>query len=144
MQQSSLRVVSGLPFVREKLTQLYAARARGDMALFAAAFATDGVFHLLGDPGLVPEAGPRRGRAAIRAVLESLLRNYESIDGLLVDMIIDLNSAVVRRHLTLRSVATGAIGEFEVAEHIRFKDGEIVELIQFMDTASMAVLSGRI
>ncbi|MBN8939128.1 MAG: nuclear transport factor 2 family protein [Rhizobiales bacterium] len=144
MPQSSLRVVSGLPFVREKLTQLYAARARGDMALFAAGFAPDGVFHLLGEPRLVPEAGPRSGRAAIQAVLESLFRNYESIDGLLVDMIIDLNAALVRRHVTLRSVATGAIGEFEVAEHLRFRDGDIVELVQFMDTASMAVLSGRI
>lgn len=144
MPQSSLRVVSGLPFVREKLTRLYAARARGDMAQFAAGFATDGVFHVLGDPGLLPEAGPRRGRAAIRAVLESLFRDYENIDGLLVDMIVDLNSALVRRHVTLRSVATGAIAEFEVAEHIRFRDGEIIELVQFMDTASMAVLSGRI
>ncbi|WP_170181968.1 nuclear transport factor 2 family protein [Phreatobacter stygius] len=144
MSQSSLRVVSGLPFVREKLTQLYVARVRGDMAAFAAGFAVDGVFHLLGDPRLVPEAGPRCGRAAIQAVLESLFRNYQYIDGLLVDMIVDLNAAVVRRHVTLRSPATGAIAEFEVAEHLRLRDGEIVELVQFMDTASMAVLAGRI
>lgn len=144
MSQPSLRVVSGLPFVRERLTQLYAARARGDMALFAAGFASDGVFNLVGDPRLVPEAGPRCGRAAIQAVLEDLSRNYETIDGLLVDMIIDLNSAVVRRHLTLRSPITGAIAEFEAAEHVRLRDGEIIELVQFMDTASMAVLSGRI
>uniref|UniRef100_UPI0019530454 hypothetical protein n=1 Tax=Escherichia coli TaxID=562 RepID=UPI0019530454 len=61
-----------------------------------------------------------------------------------VDMIVDLNCALVRRHLTLRSTATGAIAEFEVAEHLRFREGEIVELVQFMDTASMAVLSGRV
>ncbi|WP_163066535.1 nuclear transport factor 2 family protein, partial [Acinetobacter baumannii] len=70
---------------------------------------------------LVPEAGPRCGRHAIQAVLESLFREYRSIDGLLVDMIVDLNCALVRRHLTLRSTATGAIAEFEVAEHLRFR-----------------------
>jgi ketosteroid isomerase-like protein len=143
MSQPSLRVVSGLPAIRERLTRLYAARARGDVATFAAGFAREGTFHILGDQRLMPEAGKHCGRPAIEATLESLKHNYEAIDGLLVDLIVDLNAAMVRRHATLRSPVTGAVAEFEIAEHLRLANGEIVELVQFIDTVAIAVLSGR-
>lgn len=144
MAQPSLRVVSGLPLVRERLARLYGARRDGDGAAFAAAFAEDGVFHLVGDTRLVPQAGPRRGRAAIAAVIADLYSSYEYVDALIVDMAVDLNAAVIRRQLTLRSRDTGGVAEFEAADFIRLRDGEIVELKQFIDTASLALLSGRI
>lgn len=144
MTQSRLRLVSGVPLIREKLTRLYAARVHGNLAAFAAGFRPDGVFHLVGDARLVPEAGRHRGRAAIETALRSLYVNFQYLDGLLVDMVVDLDAAAVRRHVTVRSRATGAVGEFEIAEHLSLDNGEIVELVQFMDTASMAVLAGRI
>lgn len=144
MTSPSLRVVSGPAFLKERLAQLYAARRRGDAAAFADGFAEDGVFHILGDSRLLPEAGPRQGRAAIRDVVAALYRNYEYVDALMVDIVVDLSLAAVRRHLTLRSRETRAVGEFDVADFIRFRDGEIIELVQFMDTASLAVLSGRV
>ena len=42
MAHPSLRVVSGLPLVRERLARLYAERRAGNGAAFAAAFAEDG------------------------------------------------------------------------------------------------------
>lgn len=144
MSQPRLRLVSGVPLIRERLTRLYAARASGNIKAFAAGFHPDGVFHLLGDARLVPEAGPHRGRPAIEAVLRSLYDSFQYLDGLLVDMVVDLDAAAIRRHITVRAQATGAVGEFEIAEHLSLVDGQIVELVQFMDTASMAVLAGRI
>ena len=102
------------------------------------------MFHLVGDARLVTEAGRHRGRTAIETVLRSLYDNFQYLDGLLIDMIVDLDAAAVRRHVTIRSRATGAVGEFEIAEHLSLDNGEIVELVQFMDTASMAVLARRI
>jgi ketosteroid isomerase-like protein len=144
MAQPSLRVVSGLPMVRERLARLYAQRRAGKAEAFAAAFAEDGVFHLIGDTRLVPQAGPRQGRKAIAAVIADLHRAYEDVDALIVDMAVDLNAAVIRRQLTLRARETGAVAEFEAADFIRLRDGEIVELKQFIDTASLALLAGRI
>lgn len=144
MAQPSLRVVSGLPLVRERLARLYAQRRAGDAEAFASAFAEDGVFHLVGDTRLVPQAGPRRGRAAIAAVLADLFAKYEYVDALIVDMAVDLNAAVIRRQLTLRSRESGAVAEFEAADFLRMRDGQIIELKQFIDTASMALLAGRI
>lgn len=144
MAHPSLRVVSGLPLVRERLARLYGARRTGDGTGFAAAFAEDGVFHLIGDTRLVPQAGPRRGRAAIAAVIADLYAAYEYVDALIVDMAVDLNAAVIRRQLTLRARDTGRVAEFECADFIRLRDGEIVELKQFIDTASLAMLTGRI
>lgn len=144
MTYPSLRVVSGLPFLKERLAELYGARRRGDAVAFAAGFAEDGVFHILGDTRLVPEAGPRQGRAAIQKVMELCYQRYQYIDVLVVDVVVDINLAAVRRHLTLRSSETGAVGEFDVVDFVRFRNGEIVELMQFMDTASLAVMAGRV
>jgi ketosteroid isomerase-like protein len=144
MAYSGLRVVSGLPFLKERLSQLYVARSQGKADVFAAGFAEDGVFTLIGDTRLIPQAGPRHGRAAIASVIRDLYRTYQYVDAMVIDMMVDLNAAVVRRHLTLKSAATGAVGEFEVADFIVLKDGEIIELTQFMDTASLALLTGRI
>jgi len=144
MAHPSLRVVSGLPLVRERLARLYAERRAGNGAAFAAAFAEDGVFHLVGDSRLVPQAGPRQGRKAIARVVDDLYATYEYVDALIVDMAVDLNAAVIRRQLTLRSRDSGGVAEFEALDLIRMRDGEIVELKQFIDTASLALLAGRI
>ncbi len=144
MTYPSLRVVSGTAVLKEKLSHLYAARRRGEADVFAAGFAEDGVFHILGDSRLIPEAGPRQGRRAVASVINQCYRNYEYVDALVVDVIADINHACIRRHLTLRSRETGAVGDFDVMDFIRFRDGEIVELVQFIDTASLAVLCGRV
>lgn len=144
MTYPSLRVVSGPSVLKERLAQIYAARSRGDIAGFVAAFAEDGVYHLIGDTRLVPEAGPRHGRAAIRKVIETFNRNYDYVDAIVVDIIVDRHSAAVRQHLTLRAKATGAVGEFDMVDMIRFRDGEIASMTTFIDTASLAVLSGRV
>lgn len=144
MSQPSLRVISGLPYLKERLAELYAARRDGDADGFAAGFTADGVMRILADSRLVPEAGPYHGRPAIAKGIRKLFESYQYVDGLIVDIIADPNAAVIRRQLTLRSRSTGAIGDFDVADLIRFRNGEIAELTQYMDTASLAVLAGRI
>ncbi len=144
MSQPSLRVIAGTSLVKERLAELYTARRNGDIDGFAAAFAEDGVFRVQSDSRLVPEAGPFHGRAAIKKGLRQLVKAYEFVDGLVVDIVADVDVAVVRRQLTLRSSATGAIGDFDIADLVRFRNGEIIELTQYMDTASLAVLAGRI
>lgn len=144
MTYPSFRVLSGTAVVRERLTELYGARRRGDADGFASGFAEDGIFHILGDTRLLPETGPRQGRRDIARVISQCYRQYEYVDALIIDVIVDINLAAVRRQLTLRSRDTGAVGEFDVMDFIRLRDGEIVELTQFMDTASLAVMSGRV
>ncbi|PTM60943.1 nuclear transport factor 2 family protein [Phreatobacter oligotrophus] len=144
MAQPSLRVIAGTSLLKERLSELYAARRRGDADTFAAAFAEDGVFRIQADSRLVPEAGPYRGRPAIMRGFRDLVKRYEFVDALMVEIIADVDVAVVRRHLTLRSTTTGAIGDFDIADFVQFRSGEIIELDQYMDTASLAVLAGRI
>lgn len=144
MSQPSLRVISGVPYLKERLSELYAARRNGNAEGFADGFAEDGVMRIMADSRLVPEAGPFHGRAAIAKGIRKLFENYEYVDGLIVDIVADVDLAVIRRQLTLRSRVTGAIGDFDVADFIRFRNGEIVELTQYMDTASLAVLAGRV
>ncbi len=144
MSQPSLRVIAGTSLLKERLGELYAARRRGDADTFAAAFAEDGVFRIQADSRLVPEAGPYRGRAAISKGFRDLVKRYEYVDGLVVEIIADVDIAVVRRQLTLRSATTGAIADFDLADFVRFRNGEIIEIVQYMDSASLAVLAGRI
>lgn len=144
MSQPSLRVISGLPYLKERLAELYAARRNGQFEQFAAGFAEDGSMRIVADSRLVPEAGPFRGRAAISKGVRQLFQRYEYVDGLVVDVVAEFDLAVIRRQLTLRSSITGAVADFDVADFVRFRNGEIIELVQFMDTASLAVLAGRI
>ncbi|KAF0136701.1 MAG: hypothetical protein FD152_953 [Xanthobacteraceae bacterium] len=144
MSQPSLRVISGVPHLKERLAGLYAARRDGDAEGFAAGFAEDGFMRIMADNRLIPESGPFHGRPAIAKGIRTLFNAYQYVDGLIVDIIADPEAAVIRRQLTLRSRTTGAIADFDVADFIRFRNGEIAELTQYMDTASLAVLAARI
>lgn len=144
MSQPSLRLISGLPYLKERLAELYAAGRNGHAEQFAAAFAENGTMRIVADSRLVPESGPFQGRAAIAKGVRNWCGRYEYLDGLVVDVIADFDIAVTRRQLTVRSIATGSVADFDVADFVRFQNGQIVELAQFIDTASLAVLSGRI
>jgi ketosteroid isomerase-like protein len=144
MSQPSLRVIAGTNLLKEKLADLYAARRKSDADAVAASFAEDGVFRIQADSRLVPEAGPFKGRAAIAKGFRQLFKQYDYVDGMMIDIIADIDVAVVRRQLTLRSTATGAVADFDIADFVRFRNGEIAEITQYMDTASLAVLAGRI
>jgi len=144
MSQPSLRLISGLPYLKERLAELYAAGRSGDADQFAAGFAEDGFMRMVADSRLVPEAGPFRGRAAIAKGLRQWCSRYEYVDGLVVDVIAEFDIAVTRRQLTLRCTATGSVADFDLADFVRFENGQIIELSTFIDTASLAVLSGRI
>ena len=54
MSQPSLRVISGLPYLKERLAELYTARRNGQAELFAAGFAEDGYMRIGADSRLVP------------------------------------------------------------------------------------------
>lgn len=144
MPQPSLRVISGLPSLKERLAKLYKLYHNGDAEGFAAGFAEDGCMRIQADSRLVPEAGPFHGRTAVVKGARQILERYEHVDGLMVDIVADIDAAIVRRQVTLRSTATGAIGDFDIADFVRLRNGEIVDLAQFIDTASLAVLAGRI
>ncbi len=101
------------------------------------------MFRSRSDSRLVPEAGPFMGAPPITKGLRQLVKAYEFVDGW---------SSISSPMSMWRSCAGNSrfgarrLGHrgFRYRGHRPFRNGEIIELIQYMDTASLAVLAGRI
>lgn len=144
MAQPHLRVLTGLPLIKERVARLFLARREGRAEELLSIFAPDCVYRLVCDPRLFPQTGPFHGHDELIASFSACDKLLEYVDTLVLDMIVDDRRAVVRRHATLRSRETGNVGEFEIADVMHFRDGLITHMTQFVDTASLGLLVGKI
>ena len=144
MAQPKLRVHTGLPLIKERVARLFLARREGRAEDLLTIFAPDCCYRLICDPRLFPKVGPFHGHTEILDSFRACDQLLEYIDTIMVDMIVDERRAVVRRQATLRSKETGNVGEFEIADVLEFRDGLITKMTQFVDTASLGLLVGRV
>ncbi|QCK86210.1 nuclear transport factor 2 family protein [Phreatobacter aquaticus] len=144
MAQPILRVHTGLPLIKERVARLFLARRDGKADDLLTIFAPECSYRLICDPRLFPKVGPFYGHTEILESFRACDQILEYIDTIVVDMIVDERRAVVRRHATIRSRETGNVGEFEIADLLEFRDGMITKMTQFVDTASLGLLVGRI
>jgi ketosteroid isomerase-like protein len=144
MAQPNLRIHTGLPLIKERVARLFLARRDGRAEDLLTIFVPDCCYRLVCDPRLFAQVGPVFGHAAVLDSFRACDQILEYIDTIMVDMIVDERRAVVRRHATIRSRETGNVGEFEIADLLEFRDGMITKMTQFVDTASLGLLVGRI
>ena len=98
----------------------------------------------LWEPESLPHGGAYEGHEGIGAFLGKLADHYEPDIALEADEIIDAGDvAVALSRFRARVRATGAVIDVRLAEVIRVRDGRIVDLRVYPDTAVMVrALSG--
>ena len=111
------------------------ARARGDNTTMLGFYAPTAVVTLMGDTSLHPCAGRYVGIEAIADMLRRIDTNFEYVDADITDLVIDHDTAVIRRFKTMRHVGTGEIRRLHMCDWIRFQNGQIVEVTEYSDTA---------
>jgi ketosteroid isomerase-like protein len=117
------------------IDRCYAARQKGDIETLMAAFDPDAVFELAGSKGLVPAAEAARGHQNIRTTMTGLIAVFDFIDRDIISTVIDGERAAVHSRVTIKFVPRDRTFTTDLLDSFHFRDGKIVELVEFADTA---------
>jgi ketosteroid isomerase-like protein len=126
------------------IDRCYAARQKGDLETLMAAFDQDAVFELAGSTELVPAARAARGHQDIRTTMTGLMEAFDFIDRDIISTVIDGERAAVHSRVTIKYVPADRTFTTDLIDSFHFKDGKIVELIEFADTALIKDLMSAI
>jgi ketosteroid isomerase-like protein len=128
----------------EAIHALYAARQNGDVDEFMSYFAPEARMTIVGNPVLNPQSGLRVGRNSIERYMRTVHDENVYLGHAIDQIVAEGDHVVVRWHINLRLAQNGREARFDALDHLRIRDNQIVELTQFYDTGTMALLKGRI
>jgi ketosteroid isomerase-like protein len=117
------------------IDRCYAARQKGDIETLMTAFDKDAAFGLAGSKEMVAAVGTARGHGAIRENMTGLIAAFDFIDRNIVCMVIDGERAAVHSRVKIKYVPSDRTFTTDLLDLFHFKDGKIVELTEFADTA---------
>jgi ketosteroid isomerase-like protein len=126
------------------IDRCYAARQKGDIEALMAAFDPDAVFELAGSKELVPAAEAARGHQNIRAAMTGLIAVFDFMDRDIISMVIDGERAAVHSRAKIKFVPQDRTFTTDLLDSFHFKDGKIVELLEFADTALIRDLTSPV
>lgn len=120
--------------LRKRLYELYAAYAEGRIEEALIEFDDKVVMTSYAPVDIFPYLGRKQGKAAVAATMNAAHADFEYLSYQPVFMVTEQDDAAVIVLARLRQRATGRTIQLFVADFIRFADGRIVELRQFMDS----------
>jgi ketosteroid isomerase-like protein len=119
----------------DTIYRAYDARGKGDIEGLMAAFHPNAVFELKGEKELVEIAGAVQGHANLRAAMTGFIEAFEFLHRDIVSAMVEGDRAAVHSRLTIRFIPKDTVFKSELLDAFKFKDGKIVELVEFADTA---------
>ena len=128
----------------EAITAFYDARQCGDVDEFVSYFAPDARLSIPGNPVLNPGAGLRIGRDSIARYMHRLRQENLYLDHGVDHVVVDKDMVAVRWHALVRIAENGREARFEVLDHLRIRDNQIVEMTHFYDTGTVAMIKQRV
>jgi ketosteroid isomerase-like protein len=117
------------------IDRCYAARQKGDIETLMAAFDADAAFELAGSKELVPATETARGHQNIREAMTGLVAVFDFIDRDIISMVVDGERAAVHSRVKIRFVPRDRTFTTDLLDSFHFKNGKIIELLEFADTA---------
>jgi ketosteroid isomerase-like protein len=107
-------------------------------------YADNATFRIVGSPEWGALTAPLIGHAKIMAQFESMIANLALSDFAILDLFIDGNKAAVRWRATVRHAETKHESSTEVAQFLEVENGQVVSLVELLDTAlAMKVLAAK-
>jgi ketosteroid isomerase-like protein len=116
--------------------QLYEAMGRSDMERIFELLSEDVTFVIPGRPG-IGAAGTWRGHDGVQACLRKLQADQENESVQVVEFVAERDKVVVLLHVKGKSLASGKTFETDIIHYFTIKDGRIVSLLDFFDTAAL-------
>ncbi|MCW2273184.1 hypothetical protein GJ654_03620 [Rhodoblastus acidophilus] len=141
----SLHVLTRIPtvdrgFIESRLQAINDRLVARDLPGLLALFSDDVVFELIGNWSIFPSARRARGKEAWARALTTIYTELQNLGSTAHDVVIDGDSVALRRTTRLRNYGTGRVGDVEIADFLRFRDGLIVEIIEIVDSLAIARL----
>jgi ketosteroid isomerase-like protein len=121
--------------MRALIEQAYAARGKGDIEGLMAAFHPDAVFALAGEKKTLAIAGAIEGHSNVRDAMTGFIASFEFISRDIVSFVVDGDRAAVHSRLKARFVPKDTTFTSDLVDMFKFRDGKVIELIEFIDTA---------
>src|SRR6218665_111443 len=118
--------------------EIYSARDRGDIEGMMAHVDADCSFRIVGGPTLGPLSQKSCGSDSIRCVLQGLVDHWDMSNVDLVDVGVVGNTVFAHRAGRVRFIPEGVEFDTEVADKFVFRDGRVIEVVEFLDTLTMA------
>lgn len=117
------------------ISEVYAARVRGDVNQIVEAFTPDARFALNAAPPQACVAVDAKGCDGVQAALSELVDAFEFQKLNIVDSVVEGSRAAIRIRFTVKSRATGRTAVTESFDLLEFRDGKVASYTQFFDTA---------
>jgi ketosteroid isomerase-like protein len=113
----------------------YHARGNGDIEGLMSAFHPEAVFELAGSKTVLAVAGASQGHQDVRTTMTGLVATFEFVQRDIISMTIDGDRAAVHSRIKVRSVPNDKTATTDILDLFKFKDGKVIELVEFADTA---------
>lgn len=110
-------------------------RLKRDFAGFAAYFAKDATFWVVGSPAYTSFAGPRVGHGGVIECMRFFEAELRPSDTILYPLIVDGDQAALRWDMTIVGRGGGEAALAKCLAHIRFDGALICDLTCFCDSA---------
>jgi ketosteroid isomerase-like protein len=128
--------------IEATLKTVYTARSAGDLEEAIKYFTDDSVFGLNARGTGVPAlANAAVGKAAVKQALRDLIDNWRFDTWQLVSLVVDGDKVALHSKARVTCVPTKKSGDFELVDHITFRDGKIARFYQSTDTAQVMALA---
>jgi ketosteroid isomerase-like protein len=117
------------------IERAYEARRTEDIEAILTLFHPDSKFELAGSKEITAAAGAAQGHQQLRTRFAELVANFQVVQRDIIGVLIDGDRAAVHSRVKLRFVPKDKMVMTDLLDLWKFKDGKIVELVEFADTA---------
>lgn len=119
---------------RALVRQIYDAYGRGDPAGFLDVIHDDIDWVIYGPIEVFPFAGPRKGRDAVSATLQSIGALYELKRYVPEIVVVDGGRAALLSNVAFLQRVTGRVLTFKIVDFLRFEQDRLVEFRELLDS----------
>lgn len=123
--------------IEKAVLRLLDRRSRNDLAGMLEVVDPNVVYEMRGSHEVYPYFGRREGIEEIRRMLDRIATDFENKGSRVHRILIDGSNVAVERTATLRHRGTGAQGDVDIVNFLRFDRGLVVEISELADAAAL-------
>lgn len=128
----------------EAIKRAFAARVALNAELFSSHFSPECTIKIVGNRSLNPSSGVRVGLDGVRSYIRDLSNDFSYSDLMIDTIMLEGEHAAVHWHVSFYFKRTLRSEDFQCLDLLRFNGSLIEEMTHFYDSASVALLNGRI
>ena len=127
------------PDLKAVVMDAYDARRRENIDEIMSFFHPDAVFQIVANPELGDLSQTLRGLDELRAAMVEMCKAWDWTGRPITDIVVEGDRAVVHTIGEMHHAPTGGRFDYEILDKLTFKDGKIIEFIEFLARISQMI-----